>query len=508
MQEITLNGQTWKLDINDVLGRGSFGTVFGGLSPTGEPVALKTVPAGPRSDRERLVAPGLSGRKNVLPILAHGKWDDKYVLAMPRANRSLRDVLVAMSGAPMAMEDAAPILQGILSGLDAIGGEGARDTVVHRDLKPDNVLEYKDEWCVADFGIARYVDATTGTHTMKFAGSAPYASPEQWRGETVEPRTDVYSWAVIAVEMLTGKLPFPGPTEADFERQHRFEKPPRLEAMPDRLEAFLLSCLAKHPASRPTAAEARNRLLLINETPSTSVFQGLDRIERQEVERQAAKAVREAKAIERRNRRRELAVDAANQLDSIIESLWATLKEHMRSIVEEPITLSTAADQPVWLIKHHDVEVYAAAAHPINGIKWNRVRRSFDVISMSAIVLTIPKWSTGHVGTARELWFCNPNGNDRYRWYEMGWSFTNERDNTVAWHDPSVLDPSHAYQLLTGEDWPWAVSIPLTPVDVTEFVEQWCGIIEDAFEGVLPQYWLTLSPKSSPGIFLLTDGEQ
>lgn len=508
MQKILLDGRTWMLDVAEVLGKGGFGTVYGGLSPTGEPVALKIVPAGPLSDRERLVAPGLSGRKNVLPISAHGEWDDKYVLAMPRANRSLRDLLDAMDGAPMAIEDAMPILLGILSGLDAISGEGARDIVVHRDLKPNNVLEYEGEWCVADFGIARYVDATTGTNTAKFARSAPYASPEQWRGETVEPRTDVYSWAVIAVETLTGKLPFPGPTSEDFEKQHRFGKPPKLAAMSDRLKALLLSCLAKHPASRPKAAEAQDRLSMINATPSTPVFQGLDRIERQEVERQTAEAIREAKAIERLNRRRELAVDAANQLDNIIDSLWTTMKEHMPSIVEEPITLSTATDQPVWLIKHHDVELYTAAAHAIDGIKWHHVRRSFDVISMSAIVLTIPKWSTGHVGTARELWFCNPSGNDRYRWYEMGWSFTNERDNIVAWRDPSVLDPLHSYQLLTGADLPWAVSVPLTRIETPQFVENWCEIIQDAFDGQLPQHWLTVSTRSSPGIFLLTDGEQ
>ena len=508
MQEITLNGQTWKLDINDVLGRGSFGTVFGGLSPTGEPAALKIVPAGPLSDRERLVAPGLSGRKNVLPILAHGEWGDKYVLAMPRANRSLRDVLVAMNGAPMAMEDAAPILQGILSGLDAIGGEGARDTVVHRDLKPDNVLEYKDEWCVADFGIARYVDATTGTHTAKFDRTAAYASPEQWRGDRTEPSTDIYSWAVMAVEMLTGRLPFEGPGLEEFKEQHLLAEPPALREMPDSLAALLKTCLLKPPTVRPTAAEVLSRLVAIDEEPSTPILDGLDRIERREVEHQAADIIREARAVERAEHRKALAKVAADELDNVVSALWGTLKRHMPTIVEDPVFLSASTRQPVYLIKHRDVEVYSAVAYPVDGIPWHHIRPAFDVIAVSAIVVQIPTISAGQTGTDRELWFCNPAGDGRYSWYEMGWSFTNERDNTVAWHDPKVLEPSHSYQLLMGADLPWAVSIPLTPIDVTEFVEQWCGIIEGAFNGVLPQHWLTLSPRSNPGIFLLTDGEQ
>lgn len=508
MPEIVLDQKTWSLDENEILGRGGFGVVYAGCSPDGEPVALKVLPVGPPADRERLVAPGLSGRKNVLPILAHGQWEDRYVLAMPRADRSLRDVLDTLGGQAMAIEDAMSILRHTLSGLDAIGGDGARDPVVHRDLKPNNVLEYRGEWCVADFGIARYADATTGANTAKLAHTAPYTSPEQWRGDRVKPRTDIYSWAVMAVEVLTGQLPFPGPSEEDFREQHLTAEPPALTEMPDSLVALLRRCLAKQPAARPTAAEALDQLAIVDEVPSTPILKGLDRIERREVERQTREEAEEAAASARRERRAALAIDAANELDGIYSSLWRTLKRRMPSIVKEPIRIPPGTTSPVNVIEHEDLALWIWANHPLDDMEWGRVRESLDVIAVSGIALKIPGRSRGHVGSEYELWYCNPCGDDRYRWYEMAWSFTGERDDSVSWYDPKHLIPTDSFEVLTGRDVPWAVSMPLTLVDNAKFVERWCAIIVGAFEGRLPQRWLTLDPRSSPNIFLLTDGEE
>ena len=507
MQEITLDGQTWTLDKKECLGTGGFGAVYAGLSPEGEPAALKLVPVGPHSDRERLVAPGVSGQKNVLPIWAHGEWNGHYVLAMPRAARSLYERLGELNGKPLSADEAMPILLDILSALNEIGGGHAQEAVVHRDLKPSNVLEYDGEWCVADFGIARYADATTSTNTAKFAHTAPYTSPEQWRGDRTEPRTDIYSWAVIAVEMLTGQLPFPGPSEEEFKEQHLLEEPPALIGISDGLVALLKRCLAKRPAARDTAAELLRRLPTINETPSAPILEGLDRIELREVERRTQDQVREDKAIALQERREDLAKDAANELNGIYSQLWATLYQRMPSIVEEPVDLSTTASSLVTLIKHSDLEMRVRLSESIPG-PWHRVRESFDVIAMASIALRLPRKTKGQTGSEYELWYCNPAGDDRYHWYEMAWSFTNARDNNVAWHDPKAMIPSDSYKLLTSADLPWAVAMPLTLVDGTKFTEDWCAIVANAFEGHLPQHWLTLSPRSSPGIFLLTDGER
>ena len=506
MPEIVLDQKTWSLDENEILGRGGFGVVYSGCSPDGEPMALKVLPVGPPADRERLVAPGLSGRKNVLPILAHGQWEDRYVLAMPRADRSLRDVLDTLGGQAMAIEDAMSVLRHTLSGLDAIGGDGARDPVVHRDLKPNNVLEYRGEWCVADFGIARYADATTGTNTAKLAHTAPYTSPEQWRGDRVKPRTDIYSWAVMAVEVLTGQLPFPGPSEEDFREQHLTAEPLVLTEMPDSLAALLRRCLAKQPAARPTAAEALDRLAIVDEVPSTPILKGLDRIERQEVERRTREEAEEAREIARRERRAALANDAANELDGIGWSLWSTLKQRMPSVVEDPISLSASESSLVYLIEREDVQLYIPRTFPIESIAWSDIRSSFDVIAMSAIALRLPERRTGQDSCTYELWYCNPSQADRYGWYEMGWSFTGPRDNTIAWCDPQALEPAQSYQLLAGGDAPWGISVPLTPVDNVDFVNRWCSIIIAAFQGQLHEHWATRSERVQK-LFSLVDGE-
>ena len=508
MQEITLNGQTWKLDINDVLGRGGYGAVYAGLSPEGTPAALKLLPVGPSSEREQLVAPGLSERKNVLPISAYGEWCDRYVLAMPRASRSLKDLLDDAGGNGLSLAEAMPILRDILSALEAIGGPSARKPVVHRDLKPANILEYDGEWCVADFGIAKYADATTATNTAKFARTAAYASPEQWRGDQTEPRTDIYSWAVIAFEMLTGQIPFRGPSPEDFKEQHLFEEPPALVGMPHLLTALLKRCLDKQPANRWTAAEALERLATINEEPSTPTLERLDRIELQEVERRAQDTISAAKAARRREWRKALAEGAAEELYSAYRLLWDTLKKRMPSIVEDPVPLWPSTSSRVTLIDYRDVEVYAEMSHPVEDMPWNRVRPSFDLIAISGVRLQIPETLTGQVGSGYELWYCNPAGDDHYHWYEMGWSFTGDRGQNTGWYDPVFQEPRNSLRLLTEAGLPWGVSKPLTLVDPVEFVERWCDIVADAFEGRLPQHWLVLDPRSARNIFFLADAKE
>ena len=83
--------------------------------------------------------------------------------------------------------------------------------MVHRDLKPENVLFLDGHWCVADFGISRYAEASTAPDTRKYALTPAYAAPERWRNEHATSATDVYSLGVIAFELLTGARPFPGP---------------------------------------------------------------------------------------------------------------------------------------------------------------------------------------------------------------------------------------------------------------------------------------------------------
>ena len=143
----------WKLGAE--IGEGGFGRVFQATAEDGTEGVLKLVPQLPGASRELLFEP-LAGRPNVIPILESGEWQDQYVLAMPRAEKSLGDQL-QQAGGSLATDEALPVLVDMAEAL-----AGLEQDVVHRDLKPDNVLFYQGKWCLADFGIARYAAATTG----------------------------------------------------------------------------------------------------------------------------------------------------------------------------------------------------------------------------------------------------------------------------------------------------------------------------------------------------------
>jgi serine/threonine-protein kinase len=194
-QDIFL-GQRWTLGaaIGDQSG---FGKVFKATAADGTTGVVKFIPKQPGADRE-LLFEELSGVPNVVPILETGETADAWLIAMPRADASLREVL-RQAGGPMPEKEVVPILVDVARALAALDGR-----VVHRELKPENVLRLKGDWCLADFGIARYAQASTAPDTWKFAWTAPYNAPERWRDERATSASDVYSLGVMAYEMLAG----------------------------------------------------------------------------------------------------------------------------------------------------------------------------------------------------------------------------------------------------------------------------------------------------------------
>ena len=172
-----------------------------------------------------------------MPVLDSGETDSDYVLVMPRADKSLRTHLGAHGKLNEA--DAVSVLRDIAAALEDLDGH-----VVHRDLKPENVLYLHGFWCLADFGISRYAEATTAEDTRKYSMTGPYAAPEQWRFERATAATDVYALGIMAYEMLAGVRPFAGP---DFRDQHLHEVPRALKGVSGPLGALVDQCLHKEP---------------------------------------------------------------------------------------------------------------------------------------------------------------------------------------------------------------------------------------------------------------------
>src|SRR6266581_4091455 len=178
-------------ELGERIDGGGFGQVYEARGPDGAPAVVKLVPKAPGAGRELLFV-DLSDARNVVPVIDHGETADHWALVMPQAEKSLRQHLREESQ-PLSVADSVVVLSDIAEALADLDGR-----VVHRDLKPENVLLLNGHWCLADFGISRYAEATTAPDTRKFALSPPNAAPERWRSERATYAADVYAVGVMA----------------------------------------------------------------------------------------------------------------------------------------------------------------------------------------------------------------------------------------------------------------------------------------------------------------------
>src|SRR5437867_8460792 len=206
-----------------------------------------------RFRREAKNAASLS-HPNIVSIYDRGEAEGSYYIAMEYLDgRTLKERLVRNGPPPIpiAIDYARQVLAAI--------GFAHRNGIVHRDIKPHNVVVGRDgRLKVTDFGIARS-GASQMTEAGSIIGTAQYLSPEQARGANVDTTSDLYSMGVVLYELLTGEVPFSGDAAVEIAMKHlsQVPKPPSelRPEIPHDLDSVVLRALAKDPADRYQSAE-------------------------------------------------------------------------------------------------------------------------------------------------------------------------------------------------------------------------------------------------------------
>jgi len=254
-------------DLHSVLGKGRFGVVYRGVQVAlSRPVAIKVLGEDSRGDPEKVQSfltearrAGRLNHPNLVQVHDVCDFDAQYLLIMELMKGSVSDLLKAQGSLPE------PTVARILA--DTVRALGYAETqgLVHRDVKPDNILVNEEGvFKLADLGIAMQVSADGMAHQDRIFGSPHYVAPEQARGGAIDGRADLYGLGASAWHLLAGRTIFTG-TSRQIVSAHIHQELPELEELcPDLSEAMadlVYDLLEKNPADRPAnATEVLRRL--------------------------------------------------------------------------------------------------------------------------------------------------------------------------------------------------------------------------------------------------------
>jgi eukaryotic-like serine/threonine-protein kinase len=272
--------------IEGLLKRGGMANVYRGRAvETGRAVAIKVLPPLLASDsvsiarfKNEVVQVRKLAHPHIVPIESFGEEGPYTYFVMPLLDASLRDLLLRQGAlAPHAAVDTAKQIAGALSAVHELG-------LIHRDIKPDNILFDQGRALLTDFGIVRQVNFGRAEQTPTLAdsglpiGTPQYMAPEQLACQPVDHRVDIYALGAVIYEMLTGRPPHTGETPYAVAMRALTEPilPPsaRTAAVWPALDAVVVRALARNQQDRyPTAAGLRLALERVgggpNAAPST-----------------------------------------------------------------------------------------------------------------------------------------------------------------------------------------------------------------------------------------------
>jgi serine/threonine protein kinase len=243
------------------LGEGGMGVVYLAVDESGVQVALKALHPGlaqesnarRRMSREVETMRRVRSRYVAEVLDADLDGDPPYIVTRYVAGLSLDEVVG--SAGPLTGPALARLAYGLAEALSAVHAAG----VVHRDLKPGNVMIADGEPVVIDFGIAQLPETTRLTLTGMFMGTPGYLAPEVIEGKDSGPASDVHSWAATVAFAATGRPPYgTGPFETIFYRI--VHGSPNLDTLPAPLQPIIVDALSRDPARRPSAADIGPRI--------------------------------------------------------------------------------------------------------------------------------------------------------------------------------------------------------------------------------------------------------
>ncbi|MDP1828009.1 MAG: serine/threonine-protein kinase [Archangium sp.] len=270
--------------VKGIVGEGGMGQVYEGLQPViGKRVAIKLLRrelATNKVEAQRLLDEARSvnaiGHRGIIDIFSFGALPDgrQYFVMEYLSGVSLSQHLRTHGALPV--EDTLKLLDEMLAGLGAAHGAG----VIHRDLKPSNIFlvsqpDGSSFVKLLDFGIAKQAPTARGdtpqTRVSQVMGTPEFMAPEQARGQSVGPRTDLYALGVVAFEMLTGEHLFDADNPYEIVNMHLSKQPRAPSALrsdvPPEVDSLVLSLLEKDPQDRPANAEVvREQLKKLRKT--------------------------------------------------------------------------------------------------------------------------------------------------------------------------------------------------------------------------------------------------
>ncbi|MFC1476162.1 serine/threonine-protein kinase [Candidatus Zixiibacteriota bacterium] len=469
MKLIKLRNATWEYNPSTPLGpAGGFGEVFLGRGEKGEEVAVKKlhISATSSGNREFVISEELIDKNlsHVIPYYDYGIDADtlEYFLVMAKAERSLQQLI---DNRGILETKAIAILTDIAQGLKEVGN------IVHRDLKPGNVLYHENKWKLADFGIARFVEASTSANTLKDFLSKLYAAPEQWRLERATKSTDIYAFGCIAYELLAGEPPF---TSGDLRQRHMSEEPPEIPGSSGMRQLIHL-CLRKNPKARPSVESIIKQLEILGK--SDSLHRGIASAGADVAAEIAKKEAESTRKLMEQENRRQLADDAIKSLDFIIETMFQTIEREAqvaKRISQRKITLGKGA-------LSIDILFPMLPKDAFPNSKMN--------IICGALISVVQATLHDYGGRSANLWF-REFSSEEFRWCEIAYFvWATERPYSI---DPfgistqnQIIDADYAAAPISHTVGQANKPVPIDGENLNAFIDRWLSRLAAASRNML-----------------------